>query len=248
MRTNIYHISYTPANKEVSLFFWGCNFRCLGCLCLKKNQNFLLSENLHLPFEEPRGIDPAPTVFLSLSELMDILGKLDFERVLLEGQEAALDPVYGTITEKLHAEYRCRNILCTNLYYLPDLSHTDAIVASIKVMDKDRHKEYTGGSVEQVKNNFEEVYKRGVPVSVTTVYIPGYIDLDEIEDTATYIASVEKNTLLNIVPYFKAGQNHWRHPTPEEMYAASEVAKKHLLRVFCWTGYEKMNCEVIKIY
>jgi pyruvate-formate lyase-activating enzyme len=248
MRTNIYHISYTPTNKEVSLFFWGCNFHCLGCLCLKKNRNFLLKENLHLPFAEPSSIDPAPQKFLSMSELMGILDKLDFDKVLLEGQEAALDPTFSAITKKLHERYGCNNTLCTNLYQLPDLSHTDAIAASIKTIDNNKHLEYTGKPAAPVQKHFEKVHKSGQRISVATVFIPEYFDLNEVEDTAAYIASVDNNILLNILPYFKAGFNPWRHPTPEEMQAANQVAKKHLKRVFSWTGHEKMSCEVINIY
>ena len=248
MQTKIYHISHTPANKEISLFFWGCNFHCLGCLCLKKNSNFLLTENLHLPFEEPLGIDPAPQKFLTMDELVSILDTLDFDKVLLEGQEAALDPAYGAITKTLHERYNCKNTLCTNLYQIPDLSHTDAIAASIKVIDEDKHLQYTGKSIKQVQKHFEEIYKSGKKISVATVFTPEYIDLKEIEDIAVYIASVDKNILLNIVPYFKSGNNPWRHPTPEEMQKAGEVARQYLCRVLSWTGHEKMDCEVIKIY
>jgi len=248
MQTNIYHISHTPDNKEISLFFWGCNFHCLGCLCLKKNRNFLLTENLHLPFEEPGATDPPPQKFLTMNELIEILDKLDFNTVLLEGQEAALDPAYPAITQILHQRYHSRNILCTNLYQLPDLSDTDAIAASIKVLDPQKHLEYTGKPIELVKQHFRDVYDRGIKISVATVFTPDYIDLKEIEGIAAFIASVDPNILLNIVPYFKAGDNPWRHPTDTEMYAAGEKAKKYLKRVFSWTGHEEMNSEVIKIF
>ena len=248
MQTNIYHISYTPDNKEISLFFWGCNFHCLGCLCLKKNSNFLLTENLHLPFKEPKETDPPPQKFLTMDELVIMLDKLDFNTVLLEGQEAAIDPAYYDITKMLHEKYGSRNILCTNLYELPNLGHTDAIAASIKVMDEDKHLEYTGKPIEPVKKNLKEVFNNGKKLSIATVFTPEYIGLNEIEEIAKFISSVSKDILLNIVPYFKAGDNPWRHPTPEEMEEAGKIAKKHLNRVFSWTGHEPMNSEVVKIF
>jgi pyruvate-formate lyase-activating enzyme len=148
----------------------------------------------------------------------------------------------------LHERYGCKNTLCTNLYYLPDLSHTDAIAASIKVIDEKKHLEYTGKPVAPVKKHFEEMQKSGKKISVVSVFTPGYIDLKEIEEIAGYIASVDKSILLNIVPYFKSGSNPWPHPTPEEMKQAGEVAKKYLTRVFSWTGHEEMSCEVIKVF
>jgi len=246
--TNIYHVSYTPQHKEISLFFWGCNFYCLGCLCLKENRNFLLTENLHLTFEEYTKLAPAPNKFLSMDELTAMLDKLDFERVLLEGQEASLDPQYGAITAMLHERYRSYNTLCSNLYKLPDLSHTDAIATSIKTIDEKLHQEYTGKSNKTVLENIEQLYKEGKKLTVASVFIPDYIDMPETEAIAKYIASVDKNILYTILPYFKSGDNPWRHPTPEEMQTAEKVAKQYLNRVHSFIGNEEMECEVVKVY
>ncbi len=245
--TNVYHISYAPATKEASLFFWGCNFSCRGCLCKKEIHNFLLKENLYLPFEEPKGLAKPPDRFLDLKEVIRTLDELDVRLVLLEGQEASLDPSYPALTEALHKRLGSRNILCSNIYKTPSLKDTDAVAVSIKAFTDRLHQHYTGKSNKRVLDNFVSLYKSGIKLSVASVFIPDYINNNEIELIARFIACVDKDIPFQILPYFKAGDNPWRHPIPEEMDEAARVARKHLNKVYSWNGNEKMDYEVVKI-
>ncbi|AII61477.1 radical SAM protein [Dehalococcoides mccartyi CG5] len=248
MMTNIYHISYTPETKEISLFFWGCNFNCLGCLCKKETHNFLLSEHLHLPFEEPTVIADSPEQFISFEDLIKTLDKLEIKKVLLEGQEASLDPLYPQITQALHKRYSSYNTLCSNIYSLPSLKDTDEIAIGLKAVTDSIHKEYTGKSNRQVLANFISLNQAGLKSSVASVFIPGFIDIAETENIAEFIAQVNKDIPYHILPYFKSGFNPWRHPTHEEMEAAEKTARKHLGKVHSWKGDEEMKYEVVKIF
>jgi pyruvate-formate lyase-activating enzyme len=247
MKTKIYHISHAPATGEVSLFFWGCNFRCRGCLCQKGIYNFLLKENLHLFREEPQGIARPPERFLEFEEVMQALDRIKPETVLLEGQEASLDPQYGRLTEGLHEKFGSRNILCTNAYNIPDLGHTDELQVSLKAFSEKLHREHTGKSNKRVMDNFQKLHESDKKLTVSSVFIPGYIDAGEIGRVAEFIAGVDKNIPYHILPYFKAGQNPWRRPTREEMEEAARAARKHLPRVFSWTGEEELTYEVKRI-
>ena len=245
--TNIYHISFAPSTGEVSLFFWGCNFRCRGCLCKKDIRNFLLKENLHLFNEEPKGPPSPPEKFLMLVEVLQTLEKLRPKTVILEGQEAALDPIYPELTQSLHERFGSRNILCTNAYHLPPLEHTDELQVSLKAHTDALHWYHTGKSNRRVLINFAGLVKSGKKISASSVYVPGYIDSTEIERIAEFIASVSKDIPYHILPYLKAGDNPWRRPTPEEMKEAGQQATKHLKRVFAWTGNEELKYEVKRI-
>ncbi len=246
--TNIYHVSYTPGAKEASLFFWGCNFDCKGCLSKKEIHNYLLKENLHLFNEEPSETARPPERFLSADDVIRILGDLDVTTVLFEGQEAALDSLYPYLTAALHERFGTQNILCTNLYRMPALRDTDWVQMSIKAFDDGLHRDYTGKSNERVLRNFESLCRAGVRLSVATVLIPGYIDTDEIDRVAKYIAGVDKNVPYNILPYFKSGDNPWRRPTPNEMHEAEVIARRHLNRVHAWRGDEELKFEVVRVY
>jgi pyruvate formate lyase activating enzyme len=247
MRTNIYHISFASATKEASLFFWGCNFSCRGCLCQKEIRNLLLKENLHIFDEEPRGIARPPAKFLDFDEVTQSLERLEPKTVILEGQEASLDPQYSKLTELFHQKFNSRNILCTNAYKLPPLEHTDELQISLKAYTEKLHEHHTGKSNSRVFKNFIELNKSGKKITVSSVLVPGYIDVDEIEKIAQFIAGVDEEIPYHILPYFKAGNNPWRRPTHEEMENAGKAAKKHLRKVYSWTGDEKLQYEVLRI-
>ena len=245
--TNIYHISYTPATKEASLFFWGCNFDCRECLCKKEIRNYLLNENLHLFREEPKGLAKPPERFLSINEVLQILDSLELQTVLLEGQEASIDPQYSQLTKVLHEKFGSHNILCTNAYKIPSLSNTDELQISIKAYNDSLHRHYTGKSNERVLSNFISLYQSGIKLTVASLYIPDYIDSGEIERIAKFIASIDEDIPFHILAYFKAGDNPWRRPTTEEMEAAVMVARQHSTEVSCLTGNEQLKYEVIRI-
>jgi len=245
--TNIYHVSYTPEAKEVSLFFWGCNFSCRECLCKKNVYNYLITENLGLFDTEPTCVVNLPTRFLNLDELTDVLDGLDVSTVLLEGQEASLDPAYLPITEMLHKRYGTRNVLCTNAYRLPPLEHTDDVQISLKAFNDELHRHYTGKSNTRVFENVINLYKSGKKISLASLLIPDYITASEIERLAEFVGGVDKNIPFHILAFFKAYSSQWRRPAPGEMEEAGVLARRHLNRVWAWTGKEKMTCEVLRI-
>ena len=246
--THVYHISYTPETKEVSLFFWGCNFACKGCLSKKEVGNYLLKENLHRFGEEPGTNADSPNRFLSVSDVLTILERLEIKTVLFEGQEASLDPSMPILAKTLHEKFGTYNILCTNAYRLPSLDEIDGIQMSIKSITDSIHVDYTGKSNTRVLNNFINLCHSDIRLSVATVLIPDYIDVNEIERVAKFIACVKPDVPYNILPYFKAGDNPWNRPTPETMAEAESIAKKHLNRVHAWRGDEELKYEVVRVY
>ncbi len=245
--TNIYHISYAPAMKEVSLFFWSCNFGCRGCLCQKEISNFLLKENQHLFLEEQGEIVMPPLRFLGSKEVMRTLEGLEVDKVILEGQEASLDPQYPQITEALHKRFGSHNILCTNAYKIPSLKDTDELQIGLKAVTDSLHRHYTGKSSGRVLKNFVRLHRSGMKITASSLLIPGYIDADETENIAKFIAGVDKNIPYHILAYLKAGDNPWRRPTHDEIDGAASAARKHLDRVWGWTGDEEMEYEVRRV-
>ncbi|PPD59183.1 radical SAM protein [Dehalogenimonas etheniformans] len=248
MKTKVYHISYAPVAKEATIFFWGCNFRCRGCLCQKQIYNFLLKENLDQFRAEPTTIASPPQVFLEISEIVDILKTVELERVYLEGQEAGIDPEYGELTKTLHSTFGCQNHLLTNGFEIPNIQNTDKIAFGIKAITDNLHKEYTGQSNVKVLQNFKRLYNSGIKLAATSVFIPEYIALPEIEKIAQFIASVDKQIPYVMLPYLKAGHNPWRRPNPLEMAEAVSVAKRYLENVHGWGGDETMEYELVRLF
>lgn len=238
--TNIYHITYAPETKEVDLFFWGCNFECRGCYRKKNICSLMLEENLGVPNEEPGEYAQPPERFLSFGEVMRALETLEVKHVLAEGFEPSIDPLYPQLAEAFHRKFGTYNTLLTNAYQLPVLEHTDAVVVSIKCINDSLHLHYTGKSNKRVLENFRRLYQSGMKLVVESVYIPDYIDIDETERIARFIAGVDKNIPYIILPYIKANGNDWRRPVPEEMERAASTARRHLNNARCFRGDEKV--------
>lgn len=247
MNTNIYHLTYTPGIKEVSVFFWGCNFHCRGCYCLRQVYSPMLNFQTIL-HNQSDGRALPPQRFLSLAEVERVLAQLDFRSVIMEGQEAGLDPAYLPLTEILHRRFGATVSLLTNACELPDLSRTDIVEVSIKALDDRLHRDYTGVSNRNTLNNFDKLVAMNRKPVVTTVLIPGYIDADEIERISAYIAERDSDTPFILLPYFQCGDNPWRRPTAEQMERAAERVKKHLNRVFWFRGDEALKYPLYNVF
>lgn len=233
--TNIYHIAYAPEIKKAYLFFWGCNLRCRGCLCQKEINCLALEENLDVVLRNPRLSSlRTPDQFLDLEGVMHVLRRVEVKEVLFEGEEASIDPLLPELTESLHNEFGCWITLNTNGVKLPNLENIDEMVISIKAVTESLCRDYTGRSNKSVLRNFIKVYQQpGVKLRAESVFIPDYIDLEETEKIAKFVASADKNIPYRIDAYFEAGDNPWRRATPDEMARAVSVAKKHLANVSC---------------
>ncbi len=246
MKTNIYHIVYTPETKEASLFFWGCNIDCRGCYCRRRIYSAMLKD-FRIDVSE-NDLSRPPERFLDFEEVLQILDKVDLKQVLLEGQEAGLDPAYGYITETLHRRYGCKNTLLTNGLELPSLRHTDRIEFGIKAITNELHKDYTGHSNETILQNIVDTYKTGIKMFSEIVLIPGYIGQDEVERTAAFLGQIDKNIPLVVLPYFQSGMNPWRRPSAEEMDLAADAARRHLSHVYRFTGDEELLYKVVSLF
>jgi len=248
MNTQVFHIGYCPELKEATLHYWGCNFKCRGCSCQKLIWDWMLEEFLDARDAEPLEIADAPHRFLSISEISAALEKLELRRVLHMGQEAILDPAYPVLAEMIHRRFGCKNVLLTNGYEMPDLRHTDKVEFGIKAITNGLHRHYTGKSNKRVLRNFKEIYNSGVEMVIESVFIPGYIDIAETERIVDFIAGVDKKLTYVLLPYFKAGNNPWRRPTPAEMEMAANIARKKLTNVYFFRGDEDLQYKVISIF
>lgn len=254
--TKVYHIAYAPELKKAYLFFWDCNLKCRGCLCKKEINCLALEENLDTVFRDPDLRPPqSPEQFLSLDELMVILKKVEINEVLFEGQEATCDPLLPEICRLIKKESnRCWVSLNTNGVKYPDLTNIDEVIFSIKAVTDSLYKDYTERSNKSSLKNFKKIYDYGVKMRAESVFIPDYIDLEETEKIARFIADVDKDISFRIDAYFESGDNPWRHPAPEEMAQAVTVSKKHLNNVYSTQQTKKvlnkedLIFEVAKLY
>ncbi|AKG54160.1 radical SAM domain protein [Dehalogenimonas sp. WBC-2] len=198
--------------------------------------------------KDPSGLATPPEKFLFLEEVMEILEPFKLKQVILEGQEAGLDPAYPAVTVALHRRFGCNNVLLTNGYHMPDLTHTDKVEFGIKALTDSINIDYTGKSNKAVLENLVKTYQMGKKIIVESVLIPEYMDIDEIERIAKFVAGIDRNIPFMILPYFKSGDNPWRRPTPSDMEQAAEAARHHLTTVYHFSGEEKLEWEVKSLF
>ena len=236
---NIYHITYAPATKMVSLYFWGCNFSCRGCIRRKELQDVHLNYNCYIPTVRPRILD--------LRGVVDILRALEIEKVVFMGGEPTIDPMLPELAMMLHDELSAYNILLTNGFLLPPLENVDEICLSIKAYTDALHKDFTGKSNKKVLENFVDLSQSGIKLRSESILVPNYIDREDIEKIARFIASVDPSIPYRIDGYVPSCKDRWRKPTSQEVEDCVKVTRKHLRNVSCLKGSESLRYEVVKI-
>ncbi len=172
MKTKIYHITYHKNVRSLSLYFHGCNFMCKTCI---RNETIW---DIHLNDNIKRNL-MTKDQFLSLSELKKLISEfsINAEKAILEGYEPTLDNLLPEII-KILVNNNIEPILLTNGYLLSNFMNTlknsglERIQISIKTVNPELHKKYTGTNVYPVLNNFIKAYEKGFNLSAESVYVP----------------------------------------------------------------------------
>jgi pyruvate formate lyase activating enzyme len=112
---------------------------------------------------------------------------------------------------------------------------TDLYLFDIKIIDNDRHLNFTGVPNQLILENLTKLSKSGVEIIVRIPIIPGVNDDDEnIDKIGEYIISLDRNHLVNILPYHCAAADKYermnhkytlqevRPPTAEHMSQIAE--------------------------
>lgn len=235
-QTSVYHITCSREYGVCCLFFWGCNLSCR--LCLLKKEAF----DCHLPETRLRIYDPAyiserPGRFLTLHELTHLLEPLSLKQIVLMGAEPLCDPLLSRILVSLKQSKNCSFVLLTNGRKLPPLAMLDQVIFSIKAITPALHREYTGADNKVILRHFAEIASsQSVSLHAETIFVPGYVDEEEILRIAAFIASVDKSIPLRIDAYLPVQGLPWRVPTPEEMQALAYRTRQILPNTTCFYG------------
>ena len=233
---NVYHITYAPKVKTVHIYFDGCNFDCLGCI---RKKTF---HDVHLKNEPKKEI-----CYSSLDEVLKILGGIGVEKAILMGGEPTIDPELPALTEKLH-DFGIYSVLLTNGHVLSEklLESVDEICMSIKAYSDELHREFTGKPNKRALKNFRKIHDSSVSLSSESIYIPGLIEIEEIEKIAQFISSIDSEIPYHIDAYIPVNEL-WRAPTPQEVKNAVREAGRYLKNVTYLCGDEELKYEVFGV-
>ncbi len=212
---NIHRITYNPRKLSCSLYFIGCNFRCLCCYW-KQIYGKINFRKLH---------------FLSLEEVLGILRQVSPKNIYILSGEPRQNIEFMQLPKALHKEFSCTVRLLTNGYILPDLEGIIHVSMSIKALNDSLHIRYSGKSNKNSLENFKFIHKKGIELSASSVYIPGLIEKEEIEDIAKFIASIDENIPYRVIGYLKVDGLEFREPDYEEVREVASLANKYLKNI-----------------
>ncbi|MEN3046587.1 MAG: radical SAM protein [Candidatus Hydrothermales bacterium] len=103
----------------------------------------------------------------------------------------------------------------------------DAFWLDIKAFSSEIHKKLTGCENDLILRLPEEILRRGFTLEVLTLYIPGWVETDEIKKVAEHLVKVEPNIPFTILAFFGAYKlKNLRSPTLDEMLEAYKVVKE----------------------
>lgn len=123
---------------------------------------------------------------------------------------------------------------------------TGLILFDLKLMDPEKHREYTGVDNAVILKNAAWLAKKGAAMRIRIPLIPGINDSDEnLEATAGFVAGFGSDCPVDLLPYHKFGLNKYgmlgmdyqlggaRPPKMEEKLRCQAVFRRHGL-----------NCEI----
>ena len=207
-----YKLTYSPQYRRATVYNYGCNFRCRGCAYKLKG------------YPQPERIPP-------LDEFKARLGELDIERLHFMGGEPTTNPDLPEMLRFGHEQLGVVTVLGhTNGSCLP-ADHLDATNVSFKAFNPEKHLDYTGHPAEPVYRNFRTAFERGLEVRASTVFIPGYTDLDELVAIVDFIASLSHEIPFHVMGYIPVPGAPWERPTEAQMAAALALARSRLTTV-----------------
>jgi pyruvate formate lyase activating enzyme len=216
-----YKITYHETYRFATLHNFGCTFRCPVC-------SYKLRSGAD---GRPGQAFPVPERFLTVEEMKQALGRVPVEKVFFMGGEptvaAELPEMLDFAKSVLGAKTRLGH---TNGSRLP-LANLDGANVGLKAWDEKIHRAYTGRPKQPIFDNFVAACRAGLELKANVVYVPGLVDLDQVEAVAAWLATLSRDIPFHIMGYIPVPGQPYRRPTEEEMAAAVETCRRHLAQV-----------------
>lgn len=215
---------FHPGSRILSVGSFGCNLRCPFC------QNSSISMCGGETHTETIG----PQELVARAEALRPHGNIG---IAYTYNEPLIGYEYVRDCAQLAHESGLLNVVVTNGYICEQplaglLPHIDAMNIDLKGFTQ-RFYEMVGGDLETVKRSIELAAKYG-HVEVTTLVIPGENDsVDEMEELAGWLASVDRHIPYHLSRFFPTYKMTDKPPTPvESMQKLADIARVHLEHVY----------------
>jgi len=204
-------VTWSESDQRISIYNCGCNFSCIGC------SYKLLQPQLEKP--------------VPVERIEELLAHYRPRKVTFLGGECTTNPALPRLLAFSKREIGAETWLGhTNGSKLP-LPDLDGANVSLKAFSPEKHREYTGYPAEPIYANFRAGFEAGLQMKASAVYIPGFLDLDELEPMAEFLASLSPDLPFHLMGFVPVPGTTWPRPTEEQMARAVDVVRRHLRRV-----------------
>ncbi len=213
-----YKVTHNAKHRFATVHNYGCTFRCRVC-----------SYKLRSGAEGQPGLAyPRPERFLNALQIKDALRHASIDTLYFMGGE----PTTATDLPEILAFGK--NELCirtclghTNGSRLP-LPNLDAANVGLKAWREDVHLAYTGREKKPIFDNVAAAFRAGTVIRANVVYIPGLVDLDQVESIARWLSELSPEIHFHVCGYIPVPGQTYARPTVEQMQEAVAVCRRHL--------------------
>ncbi|MBN1614723.1 MAG: radical SAM protein [Deltaproteobacteria bacterium] len=216
-----YKVTYNEKYRFATVHNYGCTFRCPIC-------SYKLKSGEH---GKPGHAYPPPERYLEAEEIKGVLKTLDVDKLYFMGGEPTvakdLQEIIDFAKEALGVPSHLGH---TNGSRLP-LPNLKGANVGLKAWDDGVHLAYTGKRKKRIFDNFDRAYRAGMELKANVVYVPGLVDLDQIESIAAWIAGLDREIPFHIMGYIPVPGQKYERPTAEQMKAAEAACRRHLRHV-----------------
>lgn len=216
-----FRITYHDQYRFATLHNYGCTFRCGVC-----------SYKLRSGADGRPGFShPKPPRFLTVPEMCGALRGQPIDTVYFMGGEPTTAKELPQMLTFAKGELGARTSLGhTNGSKLP-LPNLDAANVGIKAWDERVHLEYTGKPKRLIFDNFARAVDAGMDMKANVVFVPGLVDVDQVEAIAAWLATLNVDIPFHIMGYIPVPGQTYSRPTGEQMATAMACARRHLKHV-----------------
>jgi len=216
-----HRITYHPTYRFATVHNYGCTFRCPIC-------SYKLRSGAD---GRPGHAHPRPERFLAVEEIRAALRSVAPEKVYFMGGEPTVAAELPELLAFARDELKARTYLGhTNGSKLP-LANLNGANVGLKAWDEAVHLAYTGRPRQPIFDNFATAFRAGLEMKANVVYVPGLVDLDQVEAVAAWLAELSRNIPFHVMGYIPVPGQPYARPSGEQMDEAVRLCRKHLTHV-----------------
>jgi pyruvate formate lyase activating enzyme len=214
-------ITFHPTYRFATVHNYGCTFRCPVC-------SYKLRSG---PDGTPGHAHPKPERFLDVETIRQALRRAGPQKVYFMGGEPTVARELPEILAFARNELGARTYLGhTNGSRLP-MADLDGANVGLKAWDDAVHLAYTGRPRQPIFDNFAASVDAGLEMKANVVFVPGLVDLDQVEAIAAWLASLNVDIPFHIMGYIPVPGQPYPRPTDDQMATAVAAARSHLPQV-----------------